>query len=37
MMIITKPCLKSRSMFTGVISVGKNKFDKTATPFEACI
>ena len=37
MMMITKPCFKSRSMFKAVFSVGKYKVDTTATPFEAGI
>ena len=37
MMMITKPCLKSRSMFKAVFFVGKNKVNTTAPPFEACI
>ena len=37
MMMITKCCFKSRSMFKAVFSVGKDKVDATATPFEAGI
>ena len=33
-MMITKPCIKSRSMFKAVFSVGKNKVDTIATPFD---
>ena len=34
MTMITKPCLKCRSVFKAVFSVGKNKVDTNATPFE---